>query len=334
VIGVRLPNARAAGAPVLAASAPAPLLDAVADGAQQCGWRLNAVVPAVAAWLHAASKHAARSGGASRDVAFVAQEGASIHVGRASANTGTAVQLRRFASDSDDVSRAIADAIGDGPGDVLTFAAIDAAASAATLSARGWTTRGADDDSAVAAAKHAEFAVPQLVSARARAARADRQHTLGNRMLAAAAVLLLAAVALLHWGAHRELDRVRARRAAIADSVAPLLALRDSIAQLDARTRATEAVLTDVPHWSRTLYEVALLLPPDAHLTSINATGDTLVLEAEGARAGDVLEALRRSPTLRHVQLQGSVQRELEAGATAAERFAIQATLAPMRDRK
>jgi hypothetical protein len=71
-----------------------------------------------------------------------------------------------------------------------------------------------------------------------------------------------------------------------------------------------------------------MLLPEDAHLTRLNATGDTIVIEGEAARAGDALEAISRAPSLRNVQLEGPVQRDLADGATTNEHFTIQGTLA------
>jgi hypothetical protein len=129
------------------------------------------------------------------------------------------------------------------------------------------------------------------------------------------------------WGAHRELQTVRARRAEIAVAVAPLLQARDSVDRLATRATAVQELAASTPSYTRALLDLALLLPRDAHLTRLYATGDTIEIEAVGTRAGAAIEALRAAPSLRDIRLRGIVDRQLEDGSTATERFTVRGTL-------
>src|SRR5690606_14695757 len=81
--------------------------------------------------------------------------------------------------------------------------------------------------------------------------------------------------------------------------------------------------------WTAFLVELSVLLPPETHLQSLRAVGDTVVIEGAGGRAGEALEALRATPLLRDVQLEGPIMRELEGGTTARERFTVSAVRVP-----
>jgi hypothetical protein len=129
------------------------------------------------------------------------------------------------------------------------------------------------------------------------------------------------------WGVQRELDAVRTRRAEIHDAVVPLLAARDSLSRLE-EWAGKVAVLDDQsPRWSRALFDIALLLPEDAHLTILQTSGDTLRAEVVGLRAGEALQALRPAASLTGIRMQGVVERDLEEGTTSTERFRFSARL-------
>jgi hypothetical protein len=78
------------------------------------------------------------------------------------------------------------------------------------------------------------------------------------------------------------------------------------------------------------LFDLSVLLPDETHVTSLHANGDTLLIEAEGSSAGEALEALRAARSLQNVRLEGVVERTLEAGSTAAERFRLHARTSPV----
>jgi Tfp pilus assembly protein PilN len=329
VIGVLMPqqprSAAGTAVPVMAASAPHALLDEINSAALQRDWVVRRIVPAHAAWLSAVTGVEGGRAGRTGSAGFIALEGDHLYVVRI--ENGSPIHARRLQrTDFAGVATALE---GSGGGRVLLFADDRVREGTAPyLSSGGWTVAPAPMGGAAAAAQHAATAQLELVSAASHAMRAMRQRSLANRLAAAAVVLLLAAAGVAHWGARRELDVVRARRAALQGRVAPLVALRDSAERLEERMRETSALFESGAQWSKTLYEITMLLPPDAHLTRVNATGDTIVIEAEGARAGDALLALSRAPSLRDVRMDGPVQRELEAGSTATERFVIQGTLA------
>lgn len=182
---------------------------------------------------------------------------------------------------------------------------------------------------ALTAALLAGEAAPVLVPLSVLASSRDRQRRLGARLLAAAAVLVVAAAGIELWGAHRELAALQARRAEIRAQVGPLLETRDSIAAMSERTASIQALAEAAPRWTRALTDIAIMLPFETHLTRLVADGDMIEIEAAGARAGEALQALRAAPSLRDVRMIGLVDRELEDGAPAVERFRIAARLAP-----
>jgi hypothetical protein len=141
----------------------------------------------------------------------------------------------------------------------------------------------------------------------------------------AGGVLFLATAVVLFVGARMELRAVRQYRDEIRLSVAPLMAGADSLFMFEDQVRAIEEVEATSEGWSFVLVELAVLLPQDTHLERIQAAGDTLVLEAVGGRAGEVLEALRRSATLSDPRLEGTIQRDVEDGEATGERFRLSA---------
>jgi hypothetical protein len=271
----------------------------------------------------AAPGAAAADSEAAGDV-VVALEGDAAHVLRT--ERGTLTVLRRVpAAWPDEVVAAAGSA--DGTAVVIGDAGARAALARA-LRAVGWTVDDTTDATAAeTAAAHAADAGLELVPPTLAALRRMRQRTTAWRIAAAAVLLIVGAAALELWGTRRELDAVRARRAEIRDSVAPLLVARDSLSRLDHRIASIRALDTDAPRWTRALFDLALLLPPDTRLTSLHATGDTVTIEAAGARAGAALQALRDANSLTDVRLEGTVERDLEDGTTAIERFRVRARL-------
>lgn len=325
VIGVRMPRSTRGtatpAAPVLAAAAGQALLDEITNAAGHHGWAVRRITTAHAAWLAAAAGTARDS--TARPRAFAAVEGDMLYVARV--ENGSPVTLRRTPVRQAD---AAVSALGGGPGTVLVLAPDSIRGSlAAVLTSAAWSVLPGHVSASATAAANAGAAQLELVTDAHHSRNAERQRSLAVRLTAAAAVLLVLTAFAARWGAQRELDGVRARRAAIRAQVAPLLQLRDSVDNLEARINETNSLFAAGSRMSKMLYEVTMLLPNDAHLTRVNAVGDTVFLEGEGPRAGDVLEALVRAPSLRNVHMDGPVQRELEEGETSLERFTIQATL-------
>lgn len=326
VVGVRLPRTGASGpTPVLAAAASAPFLEAVRRAISAVGWSLESVAPAQAAWLRAGPR------GKRSEGLVVATKDGTAHVARLEG--GAPVALRRVPLDLPDE---LAAATGRGRGPAVIFGEASRVRSVTELVERGgWVMpRGSATHAtaAEAAARHAADAEPELVPPTLAAERADRARGNTLRMAGLAAVLLVAAAAVHLWGAKRELDAVRAQRAEIREEVAPVVAARDSLDALNARLATIDGITDRSPRWTRALYELALLLPRDAHLTALVASDTSVEIEAEATRAGAAIQALRGAESLRDVRLLGLVERELEDGETVVERFRLEARLAPLGD--
>jgi Tfp pilus assembly protein PilN len=189
----------------------------------------------------------------------------------------------------------------------------------------GWSIAPRTDNAPDSAARHAAGAQLRLATSAMVALRRARERTTAVRLAVAAVVLVIAAAVVEMWGANRELDAVRGRRAEIRSQVSPLLAMRDSIDRLDTQAADVESAGRASPRWTAALFDLALLLPPETWLTRLYATGDTLIVDAQGERAGAALQALRGSGALSDARLVGVVDRELADGATSSERFRIRA---------
>ena len=313
--------------PVLVAAASLSLLEAAWEAAVQIGWSLESVGAAHGAWLSAAG-----NAGSKARRAIVAIEGPAAYVMRLEAGGATAVR-QVPASDL----AGVAEALGDGPGKVLVFGPHGAEQELAGLSSSaGWVVdpvpggAAGRSDPLEVAAEWAGRSILELVPPTLAAQRDSRRRRDGVRLGIAAAALVVAAGGAWLWGTNRELDAVRAERSEIEDLVEPLLLARDSLRGLGDRIQAREDLWANTPRWTPVLIELASILPRDAHLTALFASGDTIELEAAGswATAGGAIEALRRAGLFRDVMLQGVVERELENGEIVLERFRVSARLA------
>jgi Tfp pilus assembly protein PilN len=305
------------------------LVEAVRRAAAVNRWRIRAVVPAIAAWLDASGLPGRRTTDRELPQAVVAVVGDTVQVARVSA--GALTTLRRVSTTTPEE---VVSAAGAGPGRALVLAAASTRARLEReLSAAGWQLMPAPADAATAELAAAAFAGPtdlELIPESLAAQRAERQRSWALRVAVAAGLLFLGAAAVELWGAQRELDAVRSQRAALRPKVAPLMIARDSLMQLEQRQDLIAGLNAGSQRLTPALFDLALLLPSETHLTSLHANGDTLVIEAVGASAGEALEALRAARSMRAVRLEGVVERQLEAGATAAERFSLHARTVPL----
>jgi hypothetical protein len=322
VVGVAMPPRQKANAPVLAAAAPVTTAEAIRSACGFLGWRLEAILPAHTAWLGRAARV---TQGRQTAGVVLAADGDTIIVIRFA---GSVSSIRRLPALT---AADLAEAAGSGPGTAVVFAdrAMRDALSHA-LSASGWMVAGgsAEPQSALeAAAAGAADSIIELVPPTLAAQRRDRARTNAWLIAAAAVVLLIGAGLVELWGAKRELSEIRAERQAIREQVTPLLQARDSVSRLESRALNIERLEQESPRWTRALFDLALLLPADTHVTTMRTAGDTLVAEATGDRASAALQALRRSGSLEDIRLVGPVERELEAGETATERFRFSAIL-------
>jgi len=156
----------------------------------------------------------------------------------------------------------------------------------------------------------------------------ERNRRQAVRLGVAAVLLLLVAGAVHLWGAGAQLGAVERERALLADAVAPALVLRDSLDRMEERLASLQELGEGSRRWTFALVELAMILPPEAHLTAFRAAGDTVALEGSGGRAGDALAALRESSSFREARVEGPIQRDLGEEGVAAERYTLSALLA------
>ena len=324
IVAVHMPPRGVSNAPVIAVAAAATLVEAVRTAVAEAGWRGGvSVAAAQGCWMAAARQGAPE--------VLIAVDSGTAHVLRL--GRGIALGARRApAHDIADIMQAVADLGAGVRARAVVFA--DGAQRdvlARELAAAGMHPIGLTATAAEAAARHAHEAPLRLTPLTVLAERRDQEKRLAQRLVIAAVMLLLASAAVELWGARRQLNTVRARRAEIRADVAPLLLLRDSADQLSQRTVELETLVRTTPRWTGALFDIALLLPPEAYVTRLHATGDTLIIDAEGERAGIALQALRSAGTLRNARLLGSIERELADGSTTMERFRLMARLAGAR---
>ena len=329
VVGVRVPrgNGKAQGegdgasVSVLATAAPLGILQVAETSLSQIGWRVRRITAAHAAWLAAA--------GTSKGTpvrAVVAVVGEKAHVVRLVGDDPVAVRQLPLT----DLS-ALPSAVGHQVGRVLVLGSPQAyEALRGELSGAGWVVSrdpagwpGAEEGAAARSTEGSLELVPPALAEQ----RKERARRNAAVLVSAAIVLILGAAGAHLWGAYRELGAVQEQREAIRGEVEPLLLARDSLALLRQRVEAVQEISTSSPVWTRSLVELAALLPSDTYVTGFFASGDTLELEAAGARAGEAIQILREAGLFEDVRLQGIVERELEDGETVVERFSLRARL-------
>lgn len=314
--GHRFDEADAGPTATAAAAAPRDLVHALVETIQTREWRLERIVPAQAAWLQALD---ATPG------VVIARVGDTAHLIRT--RTGAPVLVRRLPAG--DIS-AIVGAAGADPGHAMVLGPAGWVESTRTaLRTAGWVDANpADTAPEAVAALHAARARPELIpEPLARARRQNRRRTV-VRLLAVALVLVAASAVVHLWGTARELTAVQNERSELRGVVEPALAARDSLDRMTRRLQTLQTISSGAPRLSYALVELSMVLPSETWMISLQTAGDTLVLDAEGGRAGDALNALRNA-SFRDVRLEGTIQREIEAGATTRERFTLSAIMGP-----
>jgi hypothetical protein len=334
VVGTRLPRGKGwrgpAGSdpsfPVLAAAASLSLLEDVRQASGGMGWAVQSFSAAHSAWMNLPSSIPDQP---VRGLVAVVES--TAHVVRLDGRNPTAVR-KIPSSDGSAIAGALLE--GEGKGKVRVLASPQAfevlqgqLAShglTAVRDANGWT--GPRD----AAASRADATELELLPATISVHRKERDQRRAVSLLGAAAVLILASLATHFVAVQRELATVRDRRADIRTEVAPLLTARDSLDLLTLQVESMEEISRKTPVWTRALVELAALLPQEIYLTGFYASGDTVELEAAGAGAGEAIQLLRGAGLFEELRLEGVVERELEDGETAVERFRLRARVPPV----
>ncbi len=330
VVGIRVPRVNGTGKEppdgpsmsVLAAAAPLDLIESTRAAILGVGWKSVSFASAHGVWVSLA-----RSGKGTPSNGLVAVVGDTAHVLQLEGKDPVAV--RRLPSDD---LAGICEALeGVSPGSIMVLAGPGAfgglQAGLSSLGMRVVKDPGAWSDAEEATAASAASGELEIVPPTIAGERRKKARKMAGRLAGAAAVLVIAAMGTQLWGAHRELRAVRDHRASIESEVRPLLSTRDSLNGLTARIQSMDQLSATTPVWTRSLVELAALLPADTYLTGFFASGDTVELEAAGSKAGEAIQALSEAGLFEEIRLQGLVERELEDGETVVERFRLWARL-------
>jgi Fimbrial assembly protein (PilN) len=334
VVGVLpLPGKRSSPVPVFAASTSARLVDAVQKAISDVGCELASLDCAYASWIGAATS-TWPSLGRSKSAIIVCQDDVTEVI----YSEGNGPEIVRRVGANAPIEQLL-DAIGmysnGGPprtcailgsterynewGSTLSEAGVAVLPSTPTSTLDGGTL-----SAMYAAVGTGPGLYPERMYAESRAA----SQRLARRLGLIAAALLIVSSGLLLWGVKRELRATVAERAAIRSDVSQALGLRADISSLDSRSALIATLSSSTPRWSAVLSSIAQALPDDAHLTSIQAHADTVVLEGAAGRAAGVFEALQRDPDITAVHSNAPVRQQLQDG-TPVERFTVAARLAP-----
>jgi Tfp pilus assembly protein PilN len=331
VVGIRLPHGEGTASgrkeqgslPVLAAAAPLGLLEAARSALEKNGWRCVSISAGQGAWVGAALTPKGAP-----PKAVISVVGGTAHVLSLDGRDLSAVRQIPITD-----LPALTEAVGGGPGRVMVLASPQMfEAVSAALSSRGLTASRDPEgwpDAEEGTAGRAGAADLELIPPTLARERKEKGRRNALALAGAAVVLVLASFGAQLWGAYRELGSVQARRASIRSEVAPLISARDSLNGLSTQIQSMEELSRSSPVWTRSLVELAALLPEDTYLTGFFASGDTVELEAAGAQAGEAIQTLREAGLFQEVRLQGLVERELEDGETVVERFKLWARVPP-----
>ncbi len=340
-VGVSTPvGVEGDGVTRVAAATSMRLLRALREAVTTAGGTLGDVVPALAAWSLGEA--------AQRGPHGVIEVGEHL-VELVTWQYAAPIAVRRFAR-ADDLS-ALREACAslDGP---VALVATDAEGSLITsaLAQRGLSITPAHPDapaqatsSAAARAAWRLATVPWIPNAEGLPLTlSDRAHdassrsaalsrTSRGRVLVATGLLLLAAAGVYRVGIVRELQAVRAERAAMAPAL-DSLGLRARANDPLAVERAVHAAARTAVPWARIMATLGVTLPRDAHLLGVRAMGDTIELDGAARDAGAVFAALEQA---RFTELSAAapVRRERSANGDVTERFTFRARVPQRRAR-
>jgi hypothetical protein len=328
---------RTRGAPtsVIATAAPARLLGAIRNAANQAGWTIEVVAPAEGAWAAAA---------VAMWPAFAKQHANVLvaHDDRTDLiqiENGRLVDVRRFRAGATDAAM-IAETIGSSvrigalgaaaPRRQLT-AALSAIGVIVTMPSGEWAAA-ADRPDLVAAHFAGTEIGPVLRSEDAIAAERVQVRKTTWRIAGVAAALLVMAAAVELWGVHRQLGLVRAERARIRPEIASTMVGRTTVDAAYRHLTTLAAIERASPHWSTVITTLTDAIPDDAFLLAVRTRDDSLIVDGLAERARRVFDALEKAEGLIGVRAAAPVRRELQDGGTEAlEHFAIAARVVPPR---
>jgi Tfp pilus assembly protein PilN len=339
IVGVA-PMSRLKSNAVLAAATPSRLVAMIHAEAAGAELDVDTVVPAEAAWLSAAiTIWPAVSRGSA---AVLVPHDDRVDLLRA--QDGKLLGVRRFRAGVTDAP-AIAAALRESNGTatdananparhvVVLGPEVESRALITALSASGVSALGAPagwreavSSPSLAAASFVDPAERfRLRSDDAVALRNAHTRTIALQASVAAVLLLMLAAAVEWFGVKRELDVVKAERAAIAGQVRTLLDGRQTTDAMSRRFASISAAHAESPQWSAAIASLTNELDEGAYLLTMRARGDTLLLDGLARRASRAFESVERVPEFSAVRAAGEMRVERQDDGSVLERFTIQA---------
>jgi len=293
---------RVVGAQVLAAAAEGSFVAEIEQAVEADEWSLGVIVPVAAAWAAGVVRRwPERATGGGHVVAQLAQANEVLRL-----DAGSVVERRRFRTtdaDKTQLARVIEESVAAG---------------------RVTTLAGPELEPLTFAARYAGAAAgPELVSP---SRRTQRRRVVRRVVVAASiatAACLLLAAAVDYWGLARQLAALQARRTALQHQVGAALTARDSLGALATGLARLQQLEATDPRWSMFLADLADYLPRDAHLVSLRAVGDSVVVEGVATQAVGVFQAVQLMPGVAGVRAVAPIRQEVTADGTVREQFAL-----------
>jgi hypothetical protein len=141
-------------------------------------------------------------------------------------------------------------------------------------------------------------------------------------------VLIVASLGFEWWGLRRELDSVKAERAALAPQISSTLVGRTTVENAFRQLAALGIEARATPHWSGIVSGLSQRLPVEAYLTGFRGRGDSVSVDGLAEHAARVFDAIDKVPGLTGVRSAGPVRLETPEDGPPMERFAIAAQVA------
>lgn len=316
----------------VAVAASSRLLNAIHDAVAAAGWTLEAVIPAEAAWGAAAARWTARKKGRAQLLIAHADRTDLLHI-----EDSRLVGLRRFRVGAADASL-IAQASSNGAGPLSVVGTPDArreltrqlAAAGITVDTpAGVVAEVAENPDLLAAAFAGPDAAPRLVTESARARAAARVRSVATRIAVAAGFFVLAGAGTELWGARRELNSIRAQEARIKDQLSVTYVGHATVQATYNQLTALANADRSAPHWSAVIASLSDHLPPEAYLTAIRVSVDSIQIDGRAKHAQAAIDALAHTPVLVGSRVTGPVRRVTPPDGPAYEEFRVGGRLAP-----
>jgi hypothetical protein len=183
------------------------------------------------------------------------------------------------------------------------------------------------EPAAIAAGSAGRSMELELVPDHEAAARGARFRRASGRLWIAAAAGIILTLGLHRAALLRELHVFESARAAQRVAVEAALAAREASMGVETRLDALAVSGAESHSWTAILNQVASGLPEDAYLTALRGTEDSIVIDGVARRAAGVFEGLQTATRLTAVRPAGPIRQEIRDSGPPIERFTASATL-------